>query len=163
MRNFMLHIFVSALLLSSCATTPPLNLQDVDTAITPGNATAQIETLRGKKVLWGGIIVSSRNLQNTTQFEILAYPLDSNRRPLNEREPLGRFIADHNGYLETVDYAPGRELTMTGTLAAVKEGKIDESAYHYPAINVEQLRLWPKSRANAEPRINFGFGVMFHN
>lgn len=163
MRYFLIHVLSAMLLLSGCATTPPLNLQDVDTTISPGNAAAQIETLRGKKTLWGGIIVNSRNLQNTTQLEILAYPLDDTRRPLTDREPLGRFIADHNGYLETVDYAPGRELTVIGVLTAVKEGKIDESSYRFPSINTEQLRLWPKSRADTEPRIHFGIGVMFHN
>lgn len=163
MRHFLIYTFVSALLLSGCATTPRFNLEDVDTALTPGNAVAQIETARGKKVVWGGIIVSSRNLQNSTQLEILAYPLDSNHRPLTEREPLGRFFADHNGYLETVDYAPGRELTLTGTLGSVKEGKIDESVYHYPAISTEQIHLWTKKRSDTEPRIRFGFGVMLHN
>lgn len=162
MRKVLMTAFISALLFG-CATTPPFSLQNVDTTLTPGSSAAQIETLRGKKVLWGGIIVNSRNLQSTTQFEVLAYPLDHNQRPLTDREPLGRFIADHNGYLETVDYAAGRELTVTGTLTAVKEGKIDESAYHYPAINTEQMRLWPKTRGDTEPRIHFGIGVMFRN
>lgn len=156
-------ILVAAALLSACAAAPKFDLKDVNTTATPSEASAQVETLRGGKILWGGTIVNSRNLEKGTQLEVLAYPLDNRRRPLTNREPLGRFIVDHATYLETVDYAPGRLITLTGTLSGTKQGKIDETTYTYPAIAAEQLHLWSKSGEDSGPRLHFGVGVMFRN
>jgi outer membrane lipoprotein len=150
-------------LLVACATTRKFDRQNVDTSIAPRTAATEIGTLRGKKVLWGGMIVNSKNLEQGTMLEVLAYPLNDDRRPQVDREPLGRFIVEHASYLETVDYAPGRELTVIGTLTGTKEGKIDETLYTYPAVATEQLHLWAKTRVDTEPRVRFGIGVMIHN
>ena len=152
----------AALMLSACAGAPPFDLKNVNTATTPGEAVAKLDSLRGSRVLWGGVIVNSKNLEKGTQLEILAYPLSKTYRPRLEREPLGRFIIEHSGYLETVDYAPGRELSLTGIISGTKEGKIDDASYIYPAVTTEQLHLWPKG-GSGEPQFHFGVGVMFHN
>mgnify|MGYP001582135438 CR=1 FL=1 len=153
---------VAAVVLSACATTPPFDLKNVNTATTPSEAVAKLDALRGSRVLWGGVIVNSKNLEKGTQLEILAYPLSERHRPRLDREPLGRFIIEHGGYLETVDYAPGRELSLTGTITGTKEGKIDAASYIYPAVASEQIHLWSKG-GNGEPQFHFGVGVMFHN
>jgi len=163
MRKFAWFAVVAVALLSACATTPPFDLKNVNTALTPNEAIAQLDTLRGSRVLWGGVIVNSKNLEKGTQLEILAYPLNDHYRPRLDREPLGRFIIEHGGYLETVDYAPGRELSLTATLTGTKEGKIDEASYIYPAVASEQIHLWPKGGGSGEPQFHFGVGVMFHN
>jgi outer membrane lipoprotein len=155
-------IVVIAALLGACATAPKFDMAGVNTATTPSDA-ARVDSTRGTKVLWGGTIVHSKNLEQGTQLEVLAYPLDSRQRPITSREPLGRFIVEHPSYLETVDYAAGRLLTLIGTVTGTKQGKIDEASYTYPAVASEQLHLWSKSGEDSGPRLHFGVGVMFHN
>lgn len=163
MRIHVWFAVAAAALFNACASAPPLDLKNVNTALTPNAAVAKIDIVRGTRVLWGGVIINSKNLENATQLEILAYPLNDRQRPRLDRDPLGRFIIEHGGYLETADYAPGRELILTGTITGAKEGKIDAATYIYPAIAPEQIHLWPKGGGNSEPQFRFGVGVMFQN
>lgn len=150
-------------ILAACASTPPLNIQDIDASITPPTAVTDIDSARGKKIMWGGIIIDSRNLEKRTRLEILAYPLDDRQRPRLDREPFGRFIAEYDGYLETVDYAAGRSLSLTGTLHGITEGSIDNAVYTYPTITVDQVHLWPTPQHDKEPHFQIGIGVYMHN
>lgn len=156
-------VIAATLLLGACASTPSFDVKNVNTAITPNEAVAKISALQGSRVLWGGVILSSKNLETGTHLEILAYPLNGRHRPRVDRDSVGRFIVEHGGYLETVDYAPGRELSLIGVLSGTKEGKIDAAITIYPVVTAQQIHLWPKDRGNSEPRFNFGVGVMFHN
>lgn len=115
------------------------------------------------RILWGGVIIAVTNLQNTTQLEVLGYPLDSEQRPNTDKSPAGRFLAINPGYLETIDYAQGRLVTVTGSLSELKEGRIGESIYNYPVVNVERIYLWPKTNntTTPEPQLRFGIGVIF--
>jgi outer membrane lipoprotein len=150
-------------LLTGCAASPPLETGGVMQSVTPAQAEAEFPRLEGTKVLWGGVIVSSRNLRETTRLEVLAFPLNHRQRPRTEADPLGRFLAEKAGYLETQDYAPGREITLSGTLTATREGKIGEAGYTYPFVRVNQLHLWPEPVSEPESRFHFGIGVIFGN
>ncbi len=162
MRILPLFIIVAGALLVACASTPPFDVKNVNTTIRPNEAIAKLDSVRGNKVLWGGVIINSKNLEQGTQLEILAYPLNDNTRPRLDREPLGRFIIEHGSYLETIDYAPGRELSVVGTVTGTKEAKID-ATYVYPAVTTDQIHLWPKGSTNVEPQFHFGVGVTLHN
>ena len=48
-------------------------------------------------VEWGGVIVSLENLSNTTELEIIAYPLTHSGQPDTDEPPEGRFIAVNGG------------------------------------------------------------------
>ncbi len=149
--------------LVACATTPPLDTRGVDQRITTRQAVATPDALRGRKILWAGVIVQGGNRQNSTQLEMLAYPLRSNNRPDTNAAALGRFIIVQRGYLETVDYAPGRSLTVVGTLDGVRHGKVGEADYDYPVVLSEQLRLWPATDGTySDPQFHIGVGVLFH-
>lgn len=154
-------ILLLPLLLAACATGPKYETSDVAMDITPGRAAVEGEVLRGKRVIWGGTIVASTNLAQATRLEVLAYPLDSSQRPQTSKEAGARFLILHSGYLETVDYAPGRLVTVRGLLAGTDEGMVGEKHYTYPRVEAEQLYLWPKASEPQEPRLQFGIGVMF--
>ena len=156
-------VVAAVVVLGACASTPAFDVKNVNTAITPNEAVAKMSTLQGSRVLWGGVIINSKNLETGTHLEILAHPLNSRHRPRVDRDSLGRFVVEHVSYLETVDYAIGRELSLIGMLAGTKEGKIDAASTIYPAVKTEQIHLWPKGGGNSEPQFNFGVGVMFHN
>ncbi len=151
------------LLLAACSTTAPLDTHGVDQRTTTRQAVATPDALRGRKILWAGVIVQGGNQQDSTQLEVLAYPLRYNNRPDTNAAPLGRFLLVQHGYLETVDYAPGRALTVVGTLDGVRHGKVGEADYDYPVVIAQQLRLWPvMSRTDTDPQFHLGVGVLFH-
>lgn len=154
-------LLFAGLLLGGCATGPKYPTEGVEVALTPQQAIAEADTQQGKLVLWGGMIIDSTNLESQTRLEVLGYPLDSNQRPLTDQQPYGRFLLFKEGYLETVDYAAGRQITVLGRVSGVQEGKVDETSYTYPVIDAEQLYLWSRRQAQSEPRVQFGFGLIF--
>ncbi len=152
---------LTSLLLSACATGPKYSTEGVELTLTPQQAVTEADSQRGKHILWGGMIINSTNLENRTRLEVLGYPLDSDQQPEIDRQPYGRFLLYQPGYLETVDYAPGRQITVLGRFNNIQDGKVDETRYTYPVIEAEQLYLWPRRGQPSEPRVQFGFGVIF--
>jgi outer membrane lipoprotein len=161
--NTRFFVLLIAAFLTACATTPAFDTKGVDFSITPQRAVAENASLQGAPLLWGGIIIASANLRQETQFEILAYPLDDNQRPDTSQQPLGRFLAQQAGYLETADYSEGRLMTVSGTLQGTRVGRIGESEYTYPVVQVKQQFLWGKTSEEPATSVHFGIGIMFHN
>lgn len=155
-------VTVVILITQACATTPSLDTTNIDLALTPEEAVTHAQQLQGHRVLWGGMIISAANLKSKTQIEILAYPLDSNQRPDTSRQAYGRFLAQHEGYLETAELNDGRLITLTGGLDGTSTAMIGESRYTYPVIEINEYHLW---RRGDEPdsQVHFGLGVMLHN
>lgn len=149
--------------LAGCAGLPTeFNTTGADRAVTPSTAVANIDAVRGQKVLWGGVIVNSQNLKDATQIEVLGYPLAQSGRPDRNDPPQHRFIVTRTGYLETADYTAGRLVTVVGKVKEKREGRVGEAPYAFPVVASEQLYLWPKDEApRNEPRIHFGVGVIF--
>lgn len=162
MRAAPLFIFL-IVALGACATGPRFDRDRFDDAIAPAQAAREAEQLQGTGMLWGGIIVNTRNLETGSEMEILAYPLDRNQRPDISRTPLGRFLASTEDYLESVDYSEGRLITVAGPLAGTLEGRVGEARYVYPVVETGpgEMHLWPvDARMRSDPRFSFGIGVM---
>jgi outer membrane lipoprotein len=144
--------------LGGCAT--PFDVGTADRKTTPQQATADIDAVRGRTVAWGGVIVNAKNLQNATQVEVLGYPLDLDNRPDTKAAPLGRFLALHQGYLETADYNAGRHVTVVGSVTETREGTVGEARYVYPVLATTRVHLWPKeTQRSSDPQIHFGIGI----
>ncbi len=156
-RYFLL--LIPLLLLGACASGPTFNTGGVDRALTPQGVAADPQPARGKYVLWGGVILTTTNLKNSTRVEVLAYPLDTDRRPQRDRDPLGRFILEQAGFLEPASYAEGRLITTVGKLAGTRPGRVDASDYTYPVIDARQVHLWPRDRGYRGSNVHFGVGV----
>ncbi len=129
--------------------------------LTPPAALAGMEAARGQRVQWGGLVIQTATLADGTEVEVLAYPLAGSGRPRTEQPPLGRFLARAEGFLDPAEVAPGRFLTVVGSVAGTREGRVGEAAYTYPVVQLEQSHLWPLSHDPAEPRVRFGIGVIF--
>jgi len=149
--------FFSVLVLAGCATAP-LSTDQVSTKLTPEEVQSDPAAAKGT-VIWGGVIVSSTNLADRTQFEVLAYPLDNYQRPATTEKSLGRFLLQSPEYIETQNYSPGRELTAIGTLQGVTKGEIGEATYEYPTVTLSDVHLWHSDNAHEEPRFIFGIGI----
>jgi len=148
--------------LVACASGPRYDLRQVDTALTATRTAAAPAEHAGARVIWGGVIIATRNQSGYTEMEILSYPLDSAQRPDTRSSEQGRFIARYPGYLEGVDYAPGRQITINGKVEKVLEGKVGDAPYTFPVIQTDNVYLWPlDNRTQSSPQFHFGVGVMF--
>ncbi len=153
-----LLLIMSALLVGSCAT--PYDIGNADPRVTPIEAAKDVAGMLNHTVAWGGLIVASKNLKDKSELEVVGYPLDSERRPDHDAKPTGRFLVIQSGYLEITDYAPGRLVTVVGTVMETRTGPVGESIYVYPVVTASKLRLWPKlSSSHGEPSFHFGIGV----
>jgi outer membrane lipoprotein len=133
-------LLVLLLLLAACARPPgalrgtfaPLTVRDV-----------QARPTIGDRVRWGGEIVAARPRQDETCLEVLSRPLDRRARPIRGDQTLGRFVACASGFYDPTIYAPGRELTVTGTLADATTRKVGDYEYRFPVVKADLTYLWP--------------------
>jgi len=140
-----------------CATAP-FQTDGVSVTLTPDEVASDPESANGT-VIWGGVIVSSINLADRTQFEVLAYPLDNYQRPETKKKSLGRFLLQSPDYIETKNYSPGRELTAIGTLQGITKGEINDAKYDYPTMTLSDVYLWNRDNSHEKPRFIFGIGL----
>ncbi|MDH5472346.1 MAG: Slp family lipoprotein [Gammaproteobacteria bacterium] len=146
-------------LLNGCATTPAFDTSKVDASLTPKSVIAEQKINLGKQVLWGGVILSIKNLKDSTQIEVLAYPLDSYHAPQKDKDPLGRFIIKQPGYLEPTSYAQGKMVTVSGEIKTIQKGSVGESEYSYPVIYSQQLHLWTTDTGRVKTSFHLGIGI----
>jgi outer membrane lipoprotein len=153
----------AALLAVGCATTGEGCRKPIgDRSLTPATAAAGDSRL-GEAITWGGTLVSSRNLADATDLEVLAYPLDDCGRPLLDEPAQGRFIVRRPGYLETADLAPGRHITASGRIIASAEGRIGEADYRFPVLEDAAPTIWPERESRSaggrlRPWVSIGVG-----
>lgn len=119
---------------------------------------------KGKRVLVGGEIIETRNLQGKTEIEILQKPLGQDRGPLMADSSAGRFLLIHPAFLDPSVFRSGRRITAVGVVEGSRSQKIGESELIYPIFENEHVYLWPVgSGQSSEPSfgISLGFGAVF--
>ncbi|MBI5016803.1 MAG: Slp family lipoprotein [Deltaproteobacteria bacterium] len=158
-QRFPFVSFLLALGVCACVLRAPLDTRGVDPGLTPDRAAAAAKEASGRTVQWGGLLIRTTNLEEVTELEVLAYPLDRQGRPRTGEAPQGRFLALRDGYVEAAVYAPGRLVTVVGRFSGTRAGLIGAMEYLYPLVKVEQLYLWPADESGAGPRFHLGVGV----
>lgn len=134
---------VLAWTLAGCAHPISSSLRkQVDEDLTFQRVLSAPEQFEGKKLVLGGIIVKTRNFDGYSEIEAVQVPLDCWGYPYNRDESQGRVIFRYEGYLEPEIYAKNREVTVGGTIAGTRTGKVDEKEYRYPVVKAEEIRLW---------------------
>ena len=116
-------------------------LKDVERGVTVDTVQSNPELYTGRRVVWGGTIVSAENLEETTEIEVLESELAYDDTP-KDGISRGRFIVESRGYLETAVYAEGKMITVAGTVKGVKVRKIGKMDYPYPVLTPLQIRLF---------------------
>jgi len=147
-------------LLAACAT--PFDVGTANRSLTPQAAAGNLGAAQGTVVAWGGSIVAANNFKDSTEFEILAFPLDRENRPERGATPTGRFIAVYPGFVETADYGPGRDVTVVGSVDSTRTGTVGQARYVYPVLSATRMHLWPKEEpagSGVQPTIHFGIGI----
>lgn len=165
MPKRLLALLSLSVILGGCASTPPLNMEGVDPTLTPGQVAANPEAMLGRRVAWGGTIVATHNLKDTSEVEVLGYPLQASGRPDTGADAQHRFLVVRSGYLESADYRAGRLISAVGVVAGTRNGRIGEAPYKYPVLQAAQLYLWPKEepgRSGSNVHFGVGIGVIIH-
>lgn len=111
----------------------------------------------GKMVIWGGVIVETKNLKEGTLVEIVQKPISVEQRPRNIDQSGGRYLALYKGYLNAAIYSAGRDVTVAGRLKEMKTKPLGEIEYSYPVISAEEVYLWPPRTEKKYPEYPFWF------
>ena len=146
------------LLLSACASSP---VAIEGEAVEPHGPAHVLDGQSGPgdRVVWGGRIVSIRNLADHTEIGVVSYPLDRGDRPRLHQDPGVRFLLHHAGFLEPVQYAPGRYLTVLGVVSGIERREVDQFLTEQPVIEAERLHLWPADVSQWQPQTRFSIGL----
>lgn len=132
-------------LVSLTGCTPVISknlLQQADTGIPFESVLENPEAYQQKIVVWGGMIISTKNRKEGTVVEVLQKPLGYGHQPVSGDISGGRFLALYDGYLDSAVYANGREVTVAGVVTGLRAQQIDEIDYIYPLIAVKEMHLW---------------------
>ena len=115
------------------------------------------------RVRWGGVIVSTRSVENGSEVEVLAKALGTDSRPEPGDASLGRLLVISDGFLDPAVYSAGREVTVYGVLQNVVVRNIGTRPYAYSLVKAPQLYVWTEQsgdRYDDSPfHFGFGFGV----
>ena len=139
--------------------------QSVDKDVSLSQIFSNPENLTGKRVMLGGKIVETRNLQNRTEIEVIQQFLDMDGYPSKGDKTLGRFVFSQPGYLEPEIYSKGRSITGAGIVRGSKKGKVGNRDYAYPVIESEELHLWDEYYDRPhyyDPNYSYFYGSFFY-
>lgn len=155
-RLFLLTLLAG--LLAACASSPVVEDGVAVAPIGPAHVLAE-SGHEGQLVVWGGRIVSITNRADVTELEVVSLPLDRGDRPRWQAEPGVRFIVRQPGFLEPMQYVPGRYITVLGEVLGLEERAVGEYLYEQPAVASSNLHLWPADPAQWQRRTNFSIGI----
>lgn len=160
MRHFVFSIALAFLLPAGCASNSCRIPVSGDPSVTPSVVSATGAHV-GEPAQWGGTLVEARHLKDSTELEVVAYPLDSCGRPRTGSGRTGRFIIVYPGFLETIDYSIGGRVGATGRIMGIREGRLGDADYSFPLLESYKVRQWPDRQAGglySYPWLNIGIG-----
>lgn len=150
-------IVLACIALGGCAT--PAFRDSPPPGPPPAEVAAAPERYHDAAVVWGGKIIAVDNLAQTTDVQIVAYPLDRNQRPDTRAPSIGRFVLAVPGYAEAMDYPPGRWLSVRGRVVGSEVRRIQERDVVHPRIAADDVHRWPREFPDEHGHWTFGIGV----
>ena len=136
------HCLLTAFFIAGCSVISKDIRREADRTITLPMVQANPDAFKGKTVIWGGIIISSKNLADKTVIEVLQTPLDRSDRVTDKELSQGRFLAESSSYLDTFLYKEGKEIIIAGIIKGISSQKIGERDYAYPVLKPLQMRVF---------------------
>lgn len=141
-KSYMLMVLL--LLLAGCSPFSKSAMQQVDERLVFAAVQSNPDNFIGKKILWGGVIISTTNTSEESVVNIRQTDLDLSTRPKDLDRSQGRFLIRYRGFLDPIIYAEGREITVVGEITGKQDMVLGETRYIYPVIRSEELHLWEK-------------------
>lgn len=147
-RCWVFAALLSGSVLTGCAGKAPKELgAPIADMPTPGAAQAAPERFVGDEVRWGGEILGVRNAADHTDVEVYGRPLEDDAEPKPDGGEGVRFVARVAGFLDPVEYAVGKRLTVRGRVQVPITHPVGEFPYRYPLVAVDASHLWPAYEA----------------
>ena len=100
------------------------------------------DKFRGAIVVWGGVIVETTNLKESTAIKVMQTALDIQERPTDLDRSEGRFIILVGRFLDPDIFKKGRQVTVGGEIVGKEAQPIGEIQYSYPVVQAKELKLW---------------------
>ena len=142
---FLLATLSLAALLSGCAASVMSEgaLMEIDRNIDLATVQGDPEAYIEQKVLWGGVIVSTKNLPDHTRIEVLAKELSYMDMPEPyDQTSRGRFIILAPGFYDKLVYKPGLGITVAGVVRGREFIKIGELNYPYVLLSPIEMQTF---------------------
>ena len=124
----------------------------------------------GERVIWGGVIVASNNTSGGLEIEVQAYPLNNQQRPTEGFNSRGRVLVKMTEVVETVDFAPGRLITISGQYGGLASAQIGVGGEESPVLETKpgDIHVWTSRRLLigsveylSTTAVSIGLGVPF--
>ncbi|RYD14322.1 MAG: hypothetical protein EOP90_13995 [Lysobacteraceae bacterium] len=151
-----LAIVLATLALGACAT--PVFRQVPTAPVTPLEAAHEPQRHAGTAVVWGGKILDVRNLADETEVQLAVHPLDAAQRPQQSEPVLGRALVVLPGFVDPLDFPPGRFVTVLGHLDGTRTRRIGDAERALAVLQRDALHLWPVNFPRERSRVSFGVG-----
>ena len=100
------------------------------------------EQFDGKLMMFGGVIIETKNAEDGAWIIVLEKPLDKEGRPDWAAESGGQFLIITKAYLDLGAFRRGRSITVIGESKGSKSLPLLGSDYWYPLLEAQQLHLW---------------------
>lgn len=164
MKTFLI---MTLLMLSGCASVPPILETPEDTALVSYEEVVMNQTAKDAQARWGGVIAQVENNPDGSVIEIVHYPLKANGRPNLSKASIGRFKVFVDGFIDPLVFKQERVVSVLGTVGDPVEGTVSEQVYIYPSIYATGYYLWEDveefeySKVQVTPFFRFGHGFGF--
>ena len=144
-------LFVLALLFQGCSYALSPGMADkADKTVSFEQLQADPEVCKGRLLILGGTITEITALKRGMLIEVDQKPLDYWGKPVRTSRSGGRFLAFHPGYLNTLAYGPGVEITLAGEVLGLSDPMVGDRQYAYPLVFVKELKLWERERTSRD-------------
>ncbi|KHT63025.1 starvation-inducible protein [Photobacterium gaetbulicola] len=126
-----------------CAAVPESLRTDSENPITDVTALSDPAGQElGLAVRLGGVIAAVDNGEHQTRLEIVAMPIGRDAKPKLGSKTQRRFVAYVDGFLEPMEYHPGRLISVAGQVGGEEEGRVGEYLYRFPVVAASGTQLW---------------------
>jgi starvation-inducible outer membrane lipoprotein len=146
MKNIILSISL-ALFFQGCSyAISPQHARQVDKKISFSEVAQDPEIHKGKLVIIGGTIAQVSSTDRGTLLEVEERALDYWGRPERTKKTGGRFLLLYPAHLNSLLYAPGRELTVAATVDGAEAAGLVDPGLRIPLFLSKELKLWDDDR-----------------
>lgn len=143
--NMLIALLMAGLTLQGCTVISRKMMAEALTDVSFTQLSQDADTFRGQTVILGGHVIEVRNEARQTIVVVLQTPLGSGQEPLPPDRSEGRFMLQHDGFLDPEVFAKGRTLTAAGEVAGVIREMIDHEPYDYILLTSREIHLWERA------------------
>lgn len=143
MRRQIFFLFI-LLFFTSCAPFSKELMRQVDESITLQEVKKSPSSYIGKQVLWGGVIVETKNRPEETTIIVRQAELDYERRPIDLHQSAGRFLVKYQDFLDPTIFQSGREISVAGEITGVETIFTEGINLTVPVVLAKEIKLWEK-------------------